>query len=95
MPVTKCHHPSPDEYEGYRVRPLYPKDYKLEHINRSQYVVHPNLSPYSTMALPDENPIVLNLGNSFGVILIGNVLSFVLWGVVCMQAYVHVSQMPL
>lgn len=53
-------------------------------------LVLPNLSPYTTMPLPPENPIVLDLGSSFGVILIGNVLSFVLWGVVCMQTCVEV-----
>ncbi|KAI0781638.1 hypothetical protein BC629DRAFT_1594370 [Irpex lacteus] len=46
------------------------------------------------MSLPTDNPIVLNLGSSFGVMLIGNVLSFALWGVICMQAFLYYSKYP-
>ncbi|KAI0086791.1 hypothetical protein BDY19DRAFT_995536 [Irpex rosettiformis] len=46
------------------------------------------------MSLPTENPIILDLGPTFGVMLIGNVLSFALWGVICMQAFLYYSTYP-
>ncbi|KAI0919553.1 hypothetical protein AcV5_001588 [Taiwanofungus camphoratus] len=44
------------------------------------------------MATPVENPIVLNLMSSYGPILIGNVLSCVLWGIGCMQMFMYFFQ---
>ncbi|KAI0084383.1 hypothetical protein BDY19DRAFT_997738 [Irpex rosettiformis] len=40
------------------------------------------------MSLTVENPIVLDLTSTFGAMIIGSALSFAIWGIICMQAYV-------
>lgn len=48
------------------------------------------MSANSTTApmVPLDNPVVLNIMDLYGVMLVGTILSAALWGISCMQMYV-------